>query len=161
MCVYIYIYMCNYVYTCVTIEIPLTTCARVMISVLVAFTYPLQCNPSRRSILNIIRYLDDGREPTAWILKVRYYIITVLFLVSTFMIAFTVEDLGIMIALVGATGSTVVSLILPGGFYYALHQQNPSAPKWKLYAAATQVIVGIIMIPLCLTFIFMSVAPSH
>ena len=60
-----------------------------------------------------------------------------------------------MLALVGATGSTAVSYILPGGFYYMLHKDDPQAPKWKVYAAFTQMCIGCILVPTCLSFIFM------
>lgn len=63
---------------------------------------------------------------------------------------------GVMLALVGATGSTAVSYILPGGFYYMLHKDKPAceAPTWKLYAALAQFTLGCILVPTCLTLIF-------
>jgi len=63
-----------------------------------------------------------------------------------------------MLALVGATGSTIVSYILPGGFFYALHKDDPETPLWKKYASFTQLCVGILLIPTCLVFIFMGEA---
>jgi len=75
-------------------DMPVTTSARISISLLVCFTYPLQCNPSRRSILNIWKYADGGREPSASVFRFRYILITVLFLALSFMIAFVLSDLG-------------------------------------------------------------------
>jgi Transmembrane amino acid transporter protein len=42
----------------------------------------------------------------------------VVFLVASLLIALSVSDLGVVLSIVGATGSTVVSYILPGVFYY-------------------------------------------
>ena len=60
-----------------------------------------------------------------------------------------------MLALVGATGSTAVSYILPGGFYYILHKDKTEseAPKWKLYASLAQFTLGCLLVPTCLTLI--------
>ncbi len=43
-----------------------------------------------------------------------FYVITVIFLTSSFILASIVDDLGMILALVGATGSTLVSFVLPG-----------------------------------------------
>lgn len=69
-------------------------------------------------------------------------------------IGLSVSDLGVILGLVGATGSTIVSYILPGFFYYLIFKDNAEAPKWKTYAALCQGILGLIIIPVCLTFIF-------
>ena len=138
-------------------ESGLTTAVRLCIALLVCFTYPLQCNPSRRSILNIWKYVDNNREPTAAEFRFRYILITVLFLAFSFMIAFVVTNLATVLAFVGATGSTAVSYILPGGFYYALHKDKPAseAPTWKKYASLVQCILGCLLVPTCLTLIFL------
>ena len=49
-------------------------------------------------------------------------------------------------SLVGATGSTIVSYILPGSFYYYLHRRDNTIKK-KL--ALLMLVAGIIIIPLC------------
>jgi len=51
-----------------------------------------------------------------------FYGITCIFLVLSFSIAMVVSDLGIILGIVGATGSTMVSYILPGKYYVATHQ---------------------------------------
>jgi amino acid permease len=65
-----------------------------------------------------------------------------------------VSDLGVILSIVGATGSTLVSFILPGFSYYFIFSKEPLAPKWKLYLSLFQGCIGIIIMPLCLTFIF-------
>jgi len=52
---------------------------------------------------------------------------------------------------VGATGSTLISYILPGVFYWSLHRER-SATR---YAAGALAMWGMIVVPVCLTVIFM------
>jgi amino acid permease len=56
-----------------------------------------------------------------------------------------------VLAVVGATGSTTISYILPGLVYCRLH------PKWTLVkvGAAALALLGCIIVPSCLTFIFL------
>jgi amino acid permease len=72
----------------------------------------------------------------------------VLFLSTSFMIALNVKDLGVVLSLVGATGSTIVSLILPGVFYFRMFKDE--GPAWKRYAALAQLLAGVLIIPFCL-----------
>lgn len=52
--------------------------------------------------------------------------ITIAFLSLSFTLAMIVDYLGIVLALVGATGSTLVSYILPGLIYLKLHPDSSS-----------------------------------
>jgi amino acid permease len=79
----------------------------------------------------------------------------VCFLALTLIIAISVKDLSVMLALVGATGSTTVSYILPGFFYYLMFKDPADGPAWKRNLALAQGIAGIVIVPLCLTFIFL------
>jgi len=96
-------------------NVPVVSAARIMISFVVTFSYPLQINPTRRCILTILRnFIDDDKPATKSIQRVRYILITVTFLLGSLGIALTVTDLGIVIALVGAFGGTLIMFILPG-----------------------------------------------
>jgi hypothetical protein len=90
----------------------LLTACRVCVSLLVAFSYPLQTHPSRSSALALWTVLR-GAEPADRLCS-RFSIATCLIVALSLVVAFTVEDLGTILALVGATGSTMVSYILPG-----------------------------------------------
>lgn len=79
----------------------------------------------------------------------------VAFLLLTLLIAITIEDLSIVLGLVGATGSTTVSYILPGFYYYLLFKDPADGPAWKRNLALAQGIFGLIIVPVCLTFIFL------
>jgi amino acid permease len=104
----------------------ITSTARVFVSLVVAFHFPLQAHPARRSILSLLTYwLDDGQENENMnVYYTRYAIVTALFLACALAIALTVSDLGLMLSLVGATGSTMISYVLPGWFYYNLHKDD-------------------------------------
>jgi amino acid permease len=75
--------------------------------------------------------------------------ITCTFLALSFLVSMVVTDLGTILAVVGATGSTMVSYILPGGIYIKLH------PKFTITKALAylQLIVGCIIIPTALYFV--------
>ena len=63
---------------CKFAEIPVTTAARICVSLIVSFSYPLQCNPARRSVLTLIRStFGGGREPSIAVYRMRYTFITV------------------------------------------------------------------------------------
>ena len=94
--------------------------ARAFISTLVCFCYPLQAHPARASIISLLkrggpRACALATSPTA------HAAVTVVFLVASFGIAMVVHDLGIVLSVVGATGSTTITFILPGICYYKVH----------------------------------------
>ena len=69
------------------------------------------------------------------------------------LIALVVTDLGIILALVGATGATIVAYILPGAAYYQMHRNHGAA--WKRVGALCLLGAGLIIMPVCLVFIFL------
>ncbi len=135
-----------------TIETSLTSVARLFVSLLVAFSYPILAHPGRNSILGLWRSLDSDED--AWIKhnRFRYVVVTVGLLASSFIVALFVTDLGIIFSFVGATGATMISFILPGAAYYSMHERQ--GPAWKRYGAIALVIMGCIITPVCTTFIF-------
>jgi amino acid permease len=72
-------------------------------------------------------------------------------------VALTLADLGVLLSVVGATGSTIVSYILPGSIYYSMHSADMT---WKRKAAACMFFAGCGIIPLALGFILFGGA-SH
>jgi amino acid permease len=97
---------------------PLLSCARIMISTVVAFSYPLQCNPSRRCFITLMEDIfNEGQRSDAMTNRFRYYGFTAAFLTLSLIVGLTVEDLGVVIGLIGATGGTLLMFILPGGLF--------------------------------------------
>ena len=60
-----------------------------------------------------------------------------------------IRDSSTILSVVGATGSTAVSYILPGGIYYRLAEPSP-----KRTLALGQFLLGCCIVPTALTLIF-------
>ena len=96
---------------------------------------------------------DDhgGVQPSS---NAMHYGITSVFVCASVAIALAVDDLGLVLKVVGATGSTTVSYILPGATY--LRVAPPShrgGLQW--WGALLILIAGCIIMPLSLTLDFM------
>lgn len=57
---------------------------------------------------------------------IRFAILTTILIVLSFITAMTVSSLEMVLAYVGSTGSTTISFILPGIFYYKI--SDPDSP---------------------------------
>ncbi|KAI8372961.1 transmembrane amino acid transporter protein-domain-containing protein [Radiomyces spectabilis] len=126
---------------------------RLAIVVLVVFSYPLQAHPCRASLDKVLAW----RTPEARGLKVppppsacKYFAMTTAILIFSYLIAITVSQLDLVLAFVGSTGSTTISFILPGLFYYKIHENDPWKPG-KIGAVALAV-YGVLVMSVCLTF---------
>jgi amino acid permease len=140
----------------ITIDIPsvASTIGKAAIVVLVMFSYPLQVHPCRASVDAVLKWrptkaitarnpaggspsrvmpllstpgvAPPGRNDT--IGEVRFAAITTIIIVLSYIVAMTVSSLDKVLAYVGATGSTSISFILPGLFFYKI-----SAPDSPLH----------------------------
>ncbi|KAI1823759.1 transmembrane amino acid transporter protein-domain-containing protein [Xylaria intraflava] len=121
-----------------------STIAKAAIVVLVTFSVPLQVHPCRASIDAILNWRPNlvpgaqGRTnspnsrlllptttrsdhgPPAPMSDLRFAILTTILLVLAYTVALTVTSLERVLAYVGSTGSTAISFILPGLFYYKI-----------------------------------------
>ena len=87
--------------------------------------------------------------------------VTISFLCCSFMVTMIIDDLGIVLAFVGATGSTLVSYTLPGLIYLKLTPsltQSPSESEtvpfdWIKGTAILQLVMGCCLIPLALYYV--------
>jgi len=80
--------------------------------------------------------------------------ITCTFLVLSFSIAMSVSDLGVILSIVGATGSTTVSYILPGLIYLKLHPHM----HFMKAVAYLQLTLGLLIVPSALYFVINGVS---
>ncbi|KAI9375754.1 transmembrane amino acid transporter protein-domain-containing protein [Aspergillus egyptiacus] len=123
------------------------TIGKTAIVVLVMFSYPLQCHPCRASVDAVLHWRPKSRarnnetsphrqallpgaprgsrtpEPMS---DLRFSIITTSILILSYIVAMTVSSLEAVLAYVGSTGSTSISFILPGIFYYKI--SAPDSP---------------------------------
>lgn len=116
-----------------------STIGRLAIVILVMFSYPLQIHPCRASIDACLKWRPRSRngsnesspsrgsllsapksKPPAEMGDMRFAIISTILIVLTFVTAMTVSSLEKVLAYVGSTGSTTISFILPGLFYYKI-----------------------------------------
>jgi amino acid permease len=127
-----------------------STIAKAAIVILVMFSYPLQVHPCRASVDAVLKWRPIGRKTSSnspngsparavpllapaparsrvrndTIGELRFAIITTVIIVLSYTAAMTVSSLDKVLAYVGSTGSTSISFILPGLFYYKI-----SAPE--------------------------------
>ena len=123
----------------------LVAVARIAISFVVTCCYPLQAHPTRDNVKTIVNALS----PTKLDDHTAHVAITTVFVAATGTIACTVDDLGLVLSVVGATGSTIVSYILPGACYFLLFPDRPS--RW---IGLLVLIMGLLIMPTSLYLIF-------
>lgn len=124
-----------------------STIGRLAIVILVMFSYPLQIHPCRASIDACLRWRPRRRnnssesspsrnslianKPTlipksSEMSDLKFAAISTLLIILSFITAMTVSSLEKVLAYVGSTGSTTISFILPGLFYYKI--SDPESP---------------------------------
>ncbi|KAF1988867.1 hypothetical protein K402DRAFT_391565 [Aulographum hederae CBS 113979] len=128
-----------------------STIGRAAIVILVMFSYPLQVHPCRASVDAVLKWrpmkrqahqssdnspspsrstllsgAPAARPPSAEMSDIRFAAITTAVIVLSYIVAMTVSSLEKVLAYVGSTGSTSISFILPGLFYYKI--SSPSSP---------------------------------
>lgn len=116
---------------------------------LVMFSYPLQIHPCRASVDAVMRWRPSSNplrphspsrsspsgalplvrssakptgssRPTEVMSETRFAAITTAIIILSYAVAMTVSSLEKVLAYVGSTGSTSISFILPGLFYYKI-----------------------------------------
>lgn len=133
----------------------LTTVARICVSLLVSFSYPILFLPGRTSVMGLWRGFDKDKQAYITNNAFRYSVVTIGLLGGSLATALLVEDLGLIFGLVGATGATIISFILPGISYYKMPDNLKSEPKWKRTCALLLCILGLVIMPVCTTFLFL------
>lgn len=131
------------------------TIGRAAIVVLVMFSYPLQVHPCRASLDAVLKWrpvrrrdheltpaasshgspsrstllgskVPIGRPSAQEMSEIRFAILTTFIIIMSYIVAMTVSSLDKVLAYVGSTGSTAISFILPGLFYYKI--SAPDSP---------------------------------
>ncbi|PSK42422.1 Vacuolar amino acid transporter 5 [Elsinoe australis] len=126
-----------------------STIGKAAIVVLVMFSYPLQVHPCRASVDAVLKWRPNrnrsvqsspalgspsrnsllGGGPSnrpVEMSETRFAAITTAIIVFSYIVAMTVSSLEKVLAYVGSTGSTSISFILPGLFYYKI--SSPDSP---------------------------------
>ncbi|KAJ2161471.1 hypothetical protein GGF46_001410 [Coemansia sp. RSA 552] len=127
------------------------TLCRLSVAILVVFSYPLQCHPARNCLDKVISSIarswkkepefeaiadnestsdiptDDSptSAPVVHVMSPAKHIsITLVLMILSYLVSISVTSLDLVLAFVGSTGSTCISFILPGIFYYKMHQHS-------------------------------------
>ena len=128
-----------------------STIGRAAIVILVMFSYPLQVHPCRSRVAAVSKWRPTTtrtqeltpasgspsrssllqrkvpiRPKTEDMSELRFAIITTAIIILSYIVAMTVSSLDKVLAYVGSTGSTAISFILPGLFYYKI--SSPDSP---------------------------------
>jgi len=110
-----------------------STIGRAAIVVLVMFSYPLQAHPCRASLDAVARW-RPRRSPSSppggsvEMGDLRFAVLTTGILIASYLVAMAVSSLDRVLAYVGSTGSTSISFILPGLFYYKISAPGGAGP---------------------------------
>jgi hypothetical protein len=126
-----------------------STIGRAAIVILVMFSYPLQVHPCRASVDAVSKWRPARRSPPSAtqvsassspsrqgppatqpgkgeMSDIRFAFLTSAIIIASYLVAMTVSSLEAVLAYVGSTGSTSISFILPGLFYYKI--SSPDSP---------------------------------
>ena len=109
-----------------------------------------QIHPGRGSLISLIL----KAAPSSWSCRgandntALHLVATTLLIGATIGTALLVESLGEMLTLIGTVCSTSVQFLLPGGAYFVLFTEPGRPKRWF---ALAQFLLGLIIVPLCLT----------
>ncbi|KAF8967626.1 vacuolar amino acid transporter 5 [Flammula alnicola] len=157
------------------------------IVILVLFSYPLQVHPCRNCLDKVFhprhatgpQKVEDEEEEEdpeprgdehhghghAEMSKFKHIVLTAAIIVGGFTVAYMVDDLQLVLSFVGATGSTTISFILPGLFYWKLTRNDPTVTKTMNFAAFGLMVYGLCVFVFCLSFNIYQIAhgdgPAH
>ncbi|KIP03412.1 hypothetical protein PHLGIDRAFT_26130 [Phlebiopsis gigantea 11061_1 CR5-6] len=132
------------------------------IAILVMFSYPLQVHPCRNCLDKVFHAghvlpqktgdedaddieIEDEHGGSTEMGPLKHTVLTVAIIASGFTIAYFVDDLQMVLSFVGSTGSTTISFILPGFFYWKLTRNDPEAPKGLNRAALGLAVYGVLV----------------
>jgi len=130
------------------------------IAILVLFSYPLQVLPCRNcldkvfhfdAVSNKVEDVDDERG-SGDMTPLKHTVLTTAVVAGGFTIAYFVDNLEMVLSFVGATGSTTISFILPGLFYWKLTKDDPNKNRLLNLGALGLACYGFLILVFCLSF---------
>ncbi|KAL1935582.1 hypothetical protein VTP01DRAFT_4722 [Rhizomucor pusillus] len=141
---------------------------RLAIVLLVIFSYPLQLHPCRNCLDKVLAIglwtaakisseqqqtnnARRGKTPKEASLK-KHALMSAGILLGTYIVSMTISQLDLVLAFVGSTGSTTISFILPGAFYYKLHADQPWSKRPSKFIALGLALFGCLVMVVCLSF---------
>lgn len=147
------------------------------IVILVLFSYPLQVHPCRNCLDKVFHdsshlvnhkpFTDDDESDIIdehgphEMSFAKHVILTSSIIALGFTAAFFLDDLKLVLSFVGSTGSTTISFILPGLFFWKLTRDDASVGKPLNWSALALAVYGVLIMIFCLSFnIYQVLYPS-
>lgn len=137
---------------------PEVTVARFAISLVVSFSVPIMCNVCRTSTKSILanqttfpklaRAVDD--HPNRF-----HYVVSTSFLAFAYCVALVVDDLGLVLSLIGATGSTIIAYLIPTIAFCRVFKDDPST-RWRRLFAKVVGVYALVCMPFCVASAFIN-----
>jgi amino acid permease len=112
----------------------------------------VQAHPARACVLALIKHLSPKVEPTAAQERRRYLAVTAVFLVASYGVAMSVDDLSVVLEAVGATAGPIMGYLLPAAAYIVLH---PGCHGPRKAIALLQFALGLVIMPVSIVAIFL------
>ncbi|AFM99044.1 amino acid permease [Encephalitozoon hellem ATCC 50504] len=107
----------------------LASVVRGLYIVVMGVSYPLQVNPCRNHLINIISFSQNSRK------RLLRFIVTTGIIISTCLLAVSGMGLGIIYSVIGSTASTFMCLIFPALFYFNMSITKPKGLVIMSYLA--------------------------
>jgi len=133
-------------------QIPAVAVVRMLLSVALAWSYPLQCHPCRKCVTSLL--FDTTVDKLD---RKRFYGITYGIFFGSFAVSMVVDSLSFVLEIVGSVGSPIISFILPGLFYYKITDPKLKYESYynvKRKIALCYIIFGVLIIPFTLSMQF-------
>lgn len=139
------------------------------IAILVMFSYPMQVHPCRNCLDKIFHMGGHTQNPALTdedddddsvvdehgvgeMPAFKHAVLTIAIVLSGFIIAYFVDNLQMVLSFVGSTGSTTVSFILPGLFFWKLTRNDSGTSKMLNRTALALAIYGMLVVVFCLSY---------
>ncbi|KAF9240708.1 vacuolar amino acid transporter 5 [Melanogaster broomeanus] len=143
------------------------------IVILIMFSYPLQVQPCRNCLDKIFHRGAVTKPPAGddeedvddhavgEMSTFKHAVLTTVIVSFGFAIAYNVDDLQMVLSFVGSTGSTTISFILPGLFFWKLSKDDPTVSRTLHNCALVLTVYGCCVFVFCLGFnIYQAVYPT-
>mmetsp|Transcript_2525 Transcript_2525/g.8896 ORF Transcript_2525/g.8896 Transcript_2525/m.8896 type:complete len:503 (-) Transcript_2525:224-1732(-) len=144
---------------------PPITAARFVVAFVVGSSYPLMVLTARSSAATLLRHQTAFPKIAAAVKADSdgsMFVFVFCFVLSTYIVALSVADLGAVLSLLGATASATISYIVPSRVFLKLSSEAPSdsllkrqASPWKVGLAKFVFVYGFVTMPPCIAATFL------
>lgn len=135
------------------------------VAILVMFSYPMEVHPCRTCLDKIFQEGGQVSSPASpgevavvnkpgsgEMSTFKHAALTVAIVSGGFMISYFIDNLEMVLSIVGSTGSTMVSFILPGLFFWKLTKNDSGTSKFLRQSALGLAIYGMLVFVFCLGY---------